>query len=255
MAFTFPSYEDIRLEKPPLVEVICQIRFPPILRIARSEPSEFQDLIRNRFPVLGIEQGIIFPISQSGANVPSPEIQSRVYKFATDDGKSFASLSVDFYAVSTNSYHHWEEFADHLALIHDAITRIYQPNYATRIGLRFVNRLTAFNTGSSNFVEMLSLLRPELVSQLHTNVWDEPDEAVTQTMLADGNGKLALRTAFGHELSDREPFFVLDYDYFEEGRIELIDVVERCRKYHNVIYRAFRWCFLDEKMRAFHPVA
>ena len=254
MALTFPSYEDVRLENPPLVEVICQVRFPPILRIARSEPSEFQDLIRNRFPVLGMEQGLVFPIPQLGADIPLPEIQPRVYKFATDDNKSVISLSVDFYAVSTNSYHHWQEFINDLALAHDAVSRTYQPSYATRVGLRFVNRLTTANTNSKDYRGILSMLQPVLVSQLSTPVWDEPDEAVTQTILTDDRGKLALRTIFGHDVASHDPFFVLDFDYFEEGKIELTDLIERCHRYHDRTYRAFRWCFLDKSMSVFHPL-
>jgi hypothetical protein len=30
----FPSYEEVPLASPPLKEVVCQVRFPPILRIA-----------------------------------------------------------------------------------------------------------------------------------------------------------------------------------------------------------------------------
>jgi uncharacterized protein (TIGR04255 family) len=254
MGLQFPHYQEIRLGNSPLVEVICQVRFQPILRIVDSEPSEFQDRIRRRFPALGIGQGVILPILQPGAAAQPPELQPRVYRFATDDNKSFVSLSVDFYAVSTNDYHHWGEFVDDLALAHAAITDIYQPNYATRIGLRFINRLTLANTGYKTFDEVLLMLRPQLTSQLHTEAWDEPDEAVTQTVLADGKGKLALRTALGRDPSNHAPFFVLDFDYFEEGKIELADLIGRCRDYHDITYAAFRWCFIDEGMRAFQPL-
>jgi uncharacterized protein (TIGR04255 family) len=42
----FPEVDDIRLQRVPLTEVIGQVRFPPILRIANENPVEFQEKIR-----------------------------------------------------------------------------------------------------------------------------------------------------------------------------------------------------------------
>ena len=34
----------------PLIEVICQLRFPDILKIEAHEPADFQDAIRQVYP-------------------------------------------------------------------------------------------------------------------------------------------------------------------------------------------------------------
>lgn len=46
----FPEYPRYRYEKHTLQNVICQLRFPTILRIGTEQPSDFQDSIRDRLP-------------------------------------------------------------------------------------------------------------------------------------------------------------------------------------------------------------
>ena len=47
----FPRSEKVIYQKPPLVEVICQLRFPANLRIEASSPVEFQDAVKAEFPI------------------------------------------------------------------------------------------------------------------------------------------------------------------------------------------------------------
>jgi len=51
-AALFPESERVIYEKAPLVQVICQLRFPQILRIESQLPVEFQERIRDAFPIL-----------------------------------------------------------------------------------------------------------------------------------------------------------------------------------------------------------
>lgn len=77
MTIKFPSKPDIPLKKAPLMEVVCQVRFPPILRINTEEPSEFQEEIRDRFPKIEIEQGFLLRLPPQGSGgTPSAEVQS-----------------------------------------------------------------------------------------------------------------------------------------------------------------------------------
>lgn len=254
MAVHFPAQTDVQLDNSPLIEVICQVRFPPILRIANEEPSEFQELIRNDFPLVELEHGFLFRIPGPGAKGgPSAEPQSRVFRFRTTDEQTTISLGPDFYALSSAHYTNWEEFARRLAMTHDTVQRVYKPAYAIRIGLRYVNRLTPDNTGCATIAEMFDLLRPELAQQSRSDAWSDPVEMRNRLVLTDGEAKLTLGTGYGEE-NDR-PFFLLDFDYFEEGRLELSGLIERCTGYNDVLYRAFRWCIRDEKLHVFRPRA
>jgi len=253
MALTFPSKPEIRVKNPPLLEVVCQVKFPPILSIAKELPSEFQERIRHQFPELEVEQGFLVRLPGiSNPEIPAAEIQPKIYRFRSSPGFTAISLAADFYAVSTNHYTHWDDFVGWLRLAQEAAQQVYNLTYSPRIGLRYINRLTLENTGRKTAKEMLDLLRPELTAQLHTEAWTEPLEMLNQLLLDNNPAKLSLRTGFGKEHG--EPFFLLDIDYFEEGKLNLDDLVERCNAYHGVIHDAFRWCLRDEAIAAFGPL-
>jgi uncharacterized protein (TIGR04255 family) len=158
---------------------------------------------------------------------------------------------VDFFALSTKDYSHWRNFKNDLGFVESAVREIYHPGPANRIGLRFVNRFTRKNTGSKDTTEILQLFRSELTCLIQAEAWLEPAEMLSQIVLVEGKTKLTLRTGFGRE--KKEPFFVLDFDCFEEGQINLDHLIERIEPYHTKIYDAFRWCLLDESLERFSP--
>src|SRR5256885_3722562 len=48
----FPDSPRVIYGKAPLTAVICQLRFPPILRIESTVPADFQERVRTQFPLL-----------------------------------------------------------------------------------------------------------------------------------------------------------------------------------------------------------
>lgn len=46
----FPEVKRVIYKKNPLHQVICQLRFPPILKVDAEIPSIFQEKIRGEFP-------------------------------------------------------------------------------------------------------------------------------------------------------------------------------------------------------------
>ena len=73
----FPETDRVIYAHNPLEQVICQFRFPPILRIDSELPAQFQDRIRHEFPSL---------IEKSGLKL---ELQA----FSPDDGVDFTEFS------------------------------------------------------------------------------------------------------------------------------------------------------------------
>ena len=217
MTMKFPTKPEVKLRNAPLEEVVCQVRFPTILRVSKESPTEFQEAIRARFPELRVEQGFIVQLpGVVGSEKPAIETGSKSYRFFTSDGKSHIALNPDFIALSIKNYTHWGDFQHDFELATQALLKAYQPSYATRIGLRFINRFTRKNTGCKNPSELLDLFRPEITCLLRAQAWTEPVEMLSQIILREKQGKLALRNGFGRDLNER--FFILDFDYFEEGR-------------------------------------
>jgi len=249
----FPKREDVRLGRAPLAEVICQVRFPPVLRIADEHPVAFQERIRTQFPQLDVEQRVmILRMAPLGTEPPSAKPEPRVFRFRSSEGNTVVSLAANFYALSTTSYTHWADFLNLLKLVNQAACDVYDLPYAVRVGLRYINRLTFGNTGTSSATELWEILRPELTLLLRDNCWDEPLEMASQLMLtADEGERLTLRSGFK---GGEEPVFLLDFDYFAEDNISLESLPALCSRYHDAIYNAFRWCIREGKLAAFAPV-
>ena len=98
----------------PLIEVICQLRFPTILSIGSTEPAQFQEMVRGEFPkyVARQEQQ---PLKITNPNSAQPQVERQApitnYNFISADGLWKINLTKDFIALSTLRYTSWEEFA------------------------------------------------------------------------------------------------------------------------------------------------
>jgi uncharacterized protein (TIGR04255 family) len=253
MGLNFPVKAEVRLKKTPLSEVICQVKFPPILRISKETPANFQEAIRSRFPELEVEQGVLLQFGVSPAlEKPLVETAPKVYRFKSMDKKSNVTLATDFFAFSTNGYTHWEDFLNDFTFIEKAVREEFYPPYTTRNGLRFINRFTRKNTGCKTFDELIDLFRDELTGLIRVDVWTEPNEMLIQIVLPDNQAKLLLRAGFGKE--QKEPFFILDFDYFEDKQLDFKNLSGRIKKYHTKIYQAFRWCLKDSSLERFEPL-
>src|SRR5687768_11704205 len=128
----------------PLEEVICQLRFPTILRITSEPPAKFQEAIRQQFPVLNerrdspikglpAELRAIFPTELLGG------ASSVAFDFVSEDESLTASLTKDFLALSARKYERWEDFRKVLLDVWGAVCQEYKPAFISRVGLRYRN--------------------------------------------------------------------------------------------------------------------
>jgi uncharacterized protein (TIGR04255 family) len=253
----FPPYEDVRLQRSPLREVICQIRFPALLRIVEERPVAFQERVRQHFPELERQQEIRVETRPPAAEQSQLKLESPVFRFTSRDGQTLASLGINFYAVSTTAYTHWSEFLDLILFVHRAACDVYELPYAARVGLRYINHITYGNTGATSPPGLWDILRPEITAMLRSECWDIPEGMRSRLSLADEQDeKLTLQTAFVPDegSTDQGPTMVLDLDYYAQGEIELDTVPDRCERYHEVLYRGFRWCIREDQLSVFQPV-
>lgn len=254
MALNFPTVEDVHLGNSPLREVICQVKFPPILRIAEGEPADFQERVRARFPVYEIERSVIVEMKaiNSGGRVG---FRPPTHRFHTPDRTRTVSLASDFYALSVTVYQHWADFAEQLEYVTEAARATYDLPYATRIGLRYINSLDRHFLETDLFSDVLDLLRSELTVMLKTDVIHDPDLAVQRIQATTDGDRFTFRYGVIKEGEPPESVFLLDYDhYVDDQQLNLDEILERCDNYHERIYNAFRWCIAPDKWEVFQPV-
>ena len=110
----FPESERVVYQHNPLVEVICQLRFPTILEIGATAPAAFQKKIRSIYPLYQRDDpSTVFPKERArfleGFSFPRTA-ELLTHKFLTEDGQRFISLTQEFVAVTEKQYRRWEDF-------------------------------------------------------------------------------------------------------------------------------------------------
>ena len=133
----FSNDERVIYAKRQLVEVICQLRFPEILKIDVSEPADFQERIRRDYPQYEKKIEQLPPQMVNGKPVPQGTVNN--YQFVSAEGQWRVSLTKGFIALSTYGYTRWEDFAQRLDRVLAAFIETYHPSWFTRVGLRYVN--------------------------------------------------------------------------------------------------------------------
>ena len=104
----FSNDERVIYAKRQLVEVICQLRFPEILKIDVSEPADFQERIRRDYPQYEKKIEQLPPQMVNGKPVPQGTVNN--YQFVSAEGQWRVSLTKGFIALSTYGYTRWEDF-------------------------------------------------------------------------------------------------------------------------------------------------
>jgi uncharacterized protein (TIGR04255 family) len=221
----FPHYADVPLTRAPLGEVICQVRYAPVFRIASHPPGEFQEAILDRFPEAEV----------------GDDSDPYFYRFATNNAESAFTLGPESFSLATNRYTVWEDFGQDLALVQSAMQKAYRIPRYRRIGLRYLNVFTPANTGGGSLAQISEVLRPELVLPLRTKPLSDASELATHLLLDEPEGKLVIRVGAKADPDEGGPILFLDLDFYVEGRLSTEGLVERCKRYHDVIYGAFRW--------------
>src|SRR5277367_4733087 len=105
----------------PLAEVTAQLRFPPILRIEAESPAQFQESIRDRYPLYRrvmaagqLPPDIPPPVRNLFQGMGGAAAGAVQHLFETQDRKWSTTLSRATLTLKTIVYTRWEEFRDQL---------------------------------------------------------------------------------------------------------------------------------------------
>jgi len=243
----FPESPRVIYSNSPLTQVICQLRFPPILRIESDPPADFQDRIRTIFPLLerraqnpGLPEGVPPEIARVlMGNLPS----GPSYVFQTEDRRNTITLSPDALALSTTKYTRWEGFRKLLDPSLNALTDIYGPSFFSRIGLRYQNaiRRDALGLADRPWSELLipAILGILAEPQFEANI-QEIRKAIRAKFPQDPGG-LFVQHGFGGEKARDQNVYLIDFDFYTE-KTEVPHAVSILDKFHTRAGHAFRWC-------------
>ena len=243
----FSEYERCSYARNPLVEVICQLRFPAILSINTQEPAAFQEAVRHTFPRYAVRQERPAPKVVLGGPSPKVEAQPAItnHSFVSVDGAWKLNLTSSFIALSTLRYRQWEEFARQLDEPLAQFIQIYQPSFFERIGLRYVNAISRRALGLED------LLWDDLIQQPYLGILGEPDVEETDVTKCSTDVESALAGGCRMKIhagpgllnngkGEREVRFILDGDFSSSGNLSAEQIPARLEDLHRYAVRLFR---------------
>ena len=247
--------------KPQLLEVICQLRFPTILSISAKEPAEFQELIRADFPRYSRTVEKLPPkvLGQPGNMKLQEQPDVINYQFLSADGKWKVNMTNNFIALATPAYTQWENFAAKLDEVLAQFISVYHPAFFERIGLRYINAISrkALDLEDTPFSDLIEPGYLGLMAE--EDVQEQSFQRVMQEaeMKLPGGCNLKLHCGPGmvkrNNVQDKEIKFILDNDFFMNGKVELPHTTAALNTVHTHADRTFRGAITRELHEAMEP--
>ena len=251
-----PESQRVVYEKNPLDEVICQLRFPAILKIESQAPAGFQEAIRKEYPVFEEPQGL--PVERGVQPIPPEVLRAMglkvtpVYKFKSADDRWSVALARDFVALTDGDYETWETFKAHLEAPLAALQSEYQPAFFTRIGLRYRDVIRRSELGLTD-VPWGDLLAQHIAGELGSLVEKDVEAMQRQVEIRLETGRVRAVHGLARDEGTNESVYVIDADFFVEGRTEAKDVQATLKLFNRNAGRLFRWCIRDRLHAAMGP--
>jgi hypothetical protein len=261
----FPETPREIYERNPLTEVICQLRFPTVLRITADETAlaELQERLRDAYPVFREEQGQVAGIpaemSQMLSDLPVQLRGEPTYAFDSEDGSRTITVGREFFSVIERSYRHWEAFKSELDRIKNAVEEIYAPSFYSRIGLRYQDVIDRDDLGLAD-EPWHELVKPPMAGLLgsESEVRDDVKEIVANAELEVAGvqgGMVRLQYGLATRGESADKIYGMDADFFTNERSSPDDVFPTLAVFNRSAGHYFRWSITDKLRHALRPGA
>jgi uncharacterized protein (TIGR04255 family) len=257
----FPDAKRVVYEKNPLEAVICQLRFPPILKIEAESPAAFQERIRAQYPLYAAKSALLLPAALP-ADVAALIAQGvpfggghNTHEFTSKDETWVLSLTRGFLALTCRSYERWESFKERLQIALVALQDVYAPAFFTRIGLRYRNVLRRSTPGLEG-VGWADLLQPWMAGAFASlEAAGDIEHSAHQLLirLPDGRSRAQVNHGLVQDGVTGEVCYVIDTDFFDGQQSEPQHALERLDFLNRQSGLFFRWCIQDRLHDAMRP--
>ena len=246
---------------PPVIETICQLRFPAILSIGAQEPAGFQERIRADYPRYQLQHDQPAPRVMN-ANTPNPTLEAAKpinnYVFISEDNRWKVNLTSGFVALSTVAYTRWEDFAGRLDKVLAQFIDIYHPAFFERVGLRYVNAVSRkrLHLEESDWADLIQpawlgvMAEPDVEDKALSKCTVDVEMALEEGCRAKVHAGLGL---LGDGKKDPEVKFILDNDLSVTGNVKTPELPGQLQILHTYADRIFRGAITSELHTAMGP--
>ena len=259
----FPEAKRVIYKKNPLDRVICQLRFPAILRIDAESPVEFQDRVRREFPNYAEKIDILVDLPLQFQNRSPHESVTEIprtsgtknHEFSSEDGQWKINLTRTFIALTTNTYRVWEDFKNNLKIPLNALIDVYSPAHFSRIGLRYRDVIQRSILGLYG-VSWTKLLNPQILGVLADSKMGKSiqnSQSVYEIRLPDEESTVRMSTQLTQDRNRNEICYVIDSDFFNANKHVATDVIGSLNDFNKHASRLFRWCITERLHESMEP--
>lgn len=257
----FSAESRCRYGRNQLAEVICQLRFPEILSIGANDPVEFQEAIREEFPIFLRRQEMPAPKITGIPGNMTVQNQKPVtnYQFSSPDGFWRINLTTKFISLTCTNYTCWAEFAGHLDKPLAAFIKTYKPAFFERVGLRYLNFI------SRSSLELEGVPFRELISPCYLGPLAEEDVLETSSTRNSVDCEMSLRGGCRVKIhagpglvkrggkQDKEVKFIFDQDLYMPGQLQLNLSAGALHTLHSQADSIFRGAITKKLHNAMEP--
>lgn len=263
----FQECERVIYNKNPLDVVICQLIFPPILKIDTEVPVAFQERVRKYFPnfsegseILNIDisSGVIDQIQSDPTKQILKPFSCKNYEFSSEDEEWKINLTRNFVSLKTKKYERWETFKEKLLIPFETLKEVYSPNYFLRVGLRYfdVFKRSFLNfPPNTNWDELLQPYILGLMGDPRTDLKDKVKNfaSIYEIGLSDGESNVVINAKLVKAVKDDEICFMIDSDFYNANKTPIDSTMERLDFFNAQASRLIRWCITDRLHNAMEP--
>jgi len=259
----FPEVKRVLYGRNPLDEVICQLRFPPILRIDAEIPAAFQEKVRTFFSScsetgqwnIEIPSEVQLPIAPDIVRQALQSSGVKNYEFSSEDGVWKINLTRTFVALTSKKYERWEKFKEKLEIPFQALIGVYSPEYFSRIGLRYVDIIRR-SVMELDGVPWNELLQPYILGIAGSpNVGDSVVnfESKYELNLSDAASIVRMITKFVKAVDKDEICFMIDSDFHNTQKQPVESVFDKLDYLNSRASRLIQWAITEKLHKAMEP--
>lgn len=251
----FPETPRVIYKNNPLALVLCQLRFPKLLKIAEKQPAGFQERIRDVYP--------LYSERKEGPEVPAAlrEVfsigETSLHDFKTADEFWTLTLGSEFIALATTKYTRFDEFDGRLRASAAALIDEFRPSFWTRVGLRYRDVIRRTDLGFPKDLPWSELINPRVLGELAA------DEAAISSAIIESRSNTLLslsthhpsqvRIRHGLESEDEEQTYVIDTDFYTTVRLDIESTHRLLGEFKLRAARLFNWAITPKLRNALGP--
>jgi uncharacterized protein (TIGR04255 family) len=253
------TLEEIPLARAPLVNVLAQVRWPPVTYFETNLEEiahHFGRLIGDQYPLFNKQHEMQINLTSNGVR---SEPAGVIFQFQSADEIWRVSISGSFVALDTKKYTSRGDFGKRLVHVLDCLTQVAKIPFAARIGFRYVNRVDDEDIVDrlNDLVDFAAMGGGAVPLGENGELVHSLSEAVYRT----GGDQLLVRSAHLPPGTILDPSiqpsakrsWTLDIDAFTEGRVDFDPekLVASAERLSHVGYRFFRWATKPEFLRLY----